>query len=237
MAPEGWSREHGWFDFVAGRSIMANLRLADFGDLILDPMSLGTDLEKIPDVVQELRDSCELLVVLGGDDSLAYWCCRKSNADLLLHVDAHEDATGVAGPYPRHGNFVSYLERDEPGLEIFQFGQRDLVPGPPRALGPHRRRCPSAGALRKELASRAPAEIALSIDIDVLDPRLMPSVTNPVPNGLRPEELIAVVEMAAAAGRVRQLALTEFAPVDATALLDAVTVTHLLMRSVDACLR
>lgn len=238
MSPPGHRREEGWYDFATGRSLLAGVRLADFGDLVLDPMSLREDLHAVPDVLGELRASCDLLVVLGGDDSLAYWACRRSGADLLVHLDAHEDASGLAGQEPRHGNFVSFLERDEPALDILQFGQRDLVPGLPRTPGPRRRLCRSVDVLREEIEARPPEEIALSIDIDVLDPRVMPSVTNPIPNGLRPEELVAVAEtVASGAGRVRQLTLTEFAPVDATAMLDSVIVARVLMGAIDACLR
>jgi arginase family enzyme len=237
MSPAGHRRADGWYDFAADRSILAGLRLADFGDLALDPLALGPDLALLPRMFGELRDTCELLLVLGGDDSLAYWACRHSGADVLVHLDAHEDATALAGPYPRHNNFVSYLERDEPDLAILQFGQRDLVPGAPGTPGPGRRRCRSPEELRRELAARDGARIALSLDIDVLDPRLMPSVTNPVPGGLHPGDVLAVAETAAASGgRVRQLTLTEFAPAEPTALVDAVTVTHLLMRAVHACL-
>ncbi|MEZ0067515.1 arginase family enzyme [Streptacidiphilus sp. MAP12-20] len=81
-------------------------------------------------------------------------------------------------------------------------------------------------------------DTALSVDIDVLDPHIMRSVTNPLPDGLGPGELQAVIEAAAAHGRrVRQFMLTEFAPAESAGVADAATAAHLLMRSIDACLR
>jgi arginase family enzyme len=198
-------------------------------------------------VLGEVRQTCELLVVIGGDDSLGYWSCRDAGLGQLVHIDAHEDAAGVSGPYPHHGNFISYLERDEPDLAVLQYGQRDVVPAPRREPAPRRTLCPTPAALCEALSgprqnAADSGGTAISIDIDVLDPHVMPDVTNPLPNGLTLGELEEVVEAVVRASaehgrKVRQLMLNEFAPADSAGITGAITAAHLLMRAIDACLR
>ncbi|MGE5542401.1 MAG: arginase family protein, partial [Bacillota bacterium] len=85
-------------------------------------------------------------------------------------------------------------------------------------------------------AVAGPAEaVYLHIDVDALDPAMMPSVTFPSPGGLTIDSLLALVDAVASSGKVRALAVTSFNPHRGDALESAETLTRLISRIASAC--
>jgi arginase family enzyme len=187
-------------------------------------------------MLAKIRATARLVVILGGDDSLVYWCLRNSTTPALVHLDAHEDAVRTIGSHPKHNNFVAHLDHDEPDLKIFQYGVRGLVPASRREPPGSRLVCRTKDELLAALAESSIAEATVSIDVDVVSPRVIRSVVAPMPGGLLPEDVVDVIcSMAQSGVSIKQLGLMEFAPDGMEGMLDAVAVLHMLMRCIHAC--
>jgi agmatinase len=228
----------GWYDYSLGRAILPSRRIADAGDVQMRRYRPLDSLEEIPLHVRRLRENTKLLVLVGGDHAITYFTAQGLDEGLvLLFVDAHEDATAMAGDLPHNGNVVSFLEQRSEISAILQFGLRGLVPHQRRQPAPHRKILRTREQWCEAVRENRDRPMMLSIDIDVLDPVLFGSVASPSPGGMTPAELVNLVVDAREAGaRIQALEIVEFAPVAEDGPLPAVTLAQLVLRLADACL-
>lgn len=198
------------------------LRIVDAGD-VADP----DDPEREAVVrgrVAELRATADLVVALGGDNSITYAVAQGAAAEGLITIDAHFDLRdGVS-----NGSPVRRLVED--GMDprrIVQLGIADFANSAAYA-----RRAADLGitvvtldALRRRGATDVVAEalavagagggpIHLDVDVDVCDRSAAPGCPASVPGGLAAWELRALVRATASSRLVRSADIVE---VDATA--------------------
>ena len=74
----------------------------------------------------------------------------------------------------------------------------------------------------------------LNIDLDVLDPRLVPSSTTPSPNGLELDEAIEAISAVLATGKVAALSLTSLNPLGGARGETAIRTAHDLIKAISA---
>ncbi len=138
---------------------------------------------------------------------------------LVVQFDAHLDIQQFReySTEPSHGNFL--LHCDGPVPPLVNAGHRDLLL-PAEHIHRFYRQTFSATQLAIEPASvtnqlrplAASADrVFLDIDCDVLDPAYFPAVSDPVPFGLSPPVLLALIE-AVWSPRVAGVFLSEFNP-------------------------
>lgn len=204
------------------------LQIADAGD-VGDPD--GPEGEaRLRTRVEALAEASDLVVVLGGDNSVTYAAAQGAGAAGLITLDAHFDLRdGVS-----NGSPVRRLVED--GLDprrIVQLGIADFANSAAYArraadvgirvitLDELRRRgIDDAVAEAREIAgggaagATAGGGIHLDIDVDVCDRSVAPGCPASVPGGLQAWELRALVRGIAADPRVRSADIVE---VDATA--------------------
>ncbi|WP_454118407.1 agmatinase family protein [Microbacterium lacticum] len=218
------------------------LRVADAGDVADPDGAAGED--RLRARVRALGEASDLVVVLGGDNSVTYATAQGAQATGLITLDAHFDLRdGVS-----NGSPVRRLVED--GLDprrIVQLGIADFANSAAYArraadLGirvltldeVRRRGVPDVVAEALEVAgggtgvgTGAPAAanasgIHLDVDVDVCDRAVAPGCPASVPGGLEAWELRALVRAVTADLRVRSADIVE---VDATAdTLDGRTV-------------
>jgi formiminoglutamase len=200
----------------------AVLRIADAGD-VADPD--GPEGEaSVRSAVAALRERADLVVALGGDNSLTYGVAQGAEADGLITIDAHFDLRdGVS-----NGSPVRRLVEDGlDGRRIVQLGIADFANSAAYAqraadLGitvvtmdeVRRRGATEIVADALEIAGAGGGAIHLDIDVDVCDRAVAPGCPASVPGGLQAWELRALVRAAASDPRLHS---ADIAEVDATA--------------------
>ncbi|SFI22324.1 MULTISPECIES: arginase family protein [Microbacterium] len=197
------------------------LRIADAGD-VAEPD--GPDGEAaVRSRVRGLRAAADLVIALGGDNSVTYAAAQGAAATGLITLDAHFDLRdGVS-----NGSPVRRLVAD--GLDprrIVQIGIADFANSAAYArraaeLGitvipledVRRRQAAEVMAEALEIAG-ADGAVHLDVDVDVCDRAVAPGCPASVPGGLQAAELRALVRAAARDPRVGSADIVE---VDATA--------------------
>jgi formiminoglutamase len=198
------------------------LRIADAGDV--DEPDGQTGEASVRAAVAALRENADLVVALGGDNSITYAVAQGAAASGLITLDAHFDLRdGVS-----NGSPVRRLVED--GMDprrIVQLGIADFANSAAYArravdLGitvitlddVRRRGIADVVAEALAIAGADGGRIHLDIDVDVCDRAVAPGCPASVPGGLQAWELRAIVRAVASHSRVHSADIVE---VDATA--------------------
>ncbi|MDY0061174.1 MAG: agmatinase [Myxococcota bacterium] len=169
-----------------------------------------------------LRDG-KLLLVLGGEHSLSPGPIAAAAACYpglgVLHLDAHLDlrAEYEGTPY----SHASAMRRvvDDLGLPVVSVGIRSFSAAEARLVKERGYRpfyahaCDDAGDWIAAAIDRLPAQVYLTLDLDVLDPAELPGTGTPEPGGLRYREVLALLRALFAARQVVGADLVELAPI------------------------
>ena len=198
------------------------LRIADAGDV--DEPDGPAGEASVRSAVAALRERADLVVALGGDNSITYAVAQGAAATGLITIDAHFDLRdGVS-----NGSPVRRLVKD--GLDprrIVQLGIADFANSVAYAeraadLGitvvtmddVRRRGAADVVTEALEVAGAGGGTVHLDIDVDVCDRSVAPGCPASVPGGLAAWELRALVRAVASDARVHS---ADIAEVDATA--------------------
>ncbi|MFC0197760.1 agmatinase family protein [Microbacterium arthrosphaerae] len=198
------------------------LRIADAGDV--DEPDGPAGEASVRAAVRALCERADLVVALGGDNSLTYAVAQGADAAGLITIDAHFDLRdGVS-----NGSPVRRLVDD--GLDprrIVQLGIADFANSAAYArraadLGItvvtmdelRRRGAADVAAEALEIAGAGGGPVHLDIDVDVCDRSVAPGCPASIAGGLAAWELRALVRAVAADARVHS---ADIAEVDATA--------------------
>jgi len=180
---------------------------------ILNDGDVGAEdyLDAIRDRVAGFRD--KFILSLGGEHTVTYGVVMglaKSPADVtVVQVDAHADLMDVLdGKKWSHGTVMRRL-RDE-GVRLVQVGVRSLsreeYDFAQRDEGVTTFYAHEIGQkwdeLRKTLR-QLEGDLYLSLDVDGLDPGVMPSTGAPQPNGLSWNQVIEILREVSASERCR----------------------------------
>jgi arginase family enzyme len=193
----GPAAAHGWLDG---------------GNIPTLPFSLAEALETVEATVGAWSMNGCRTFLLGGDHSMTLGALRalahRHGPMGLLHVDAHPDAADGAawGTEIHHGtwlrqaieeNLVEPQRVMQAGLRAPRFDDEELTflkAAGVRMWTPEDLRDPLlALALQEDLAAVGRGPAYLSLDLDALDPILVPAVAEPVPGGLSMAETLRLI--------------------------------------------
>lgn len=157
----------------------------------------GRQQRQLEEIVRKLTLAKIKPVIVGGDHSITYSSLQGilSHKKIgLIHIDAHYDGGGteqVSFKDIHHGNFMDGFLNERNLEHILQIGQRqrvdqehvqaekiDVVPSDELDISRY---------LREGLP------YYITLDVDVLDPSFMSSTGTPVPLGMHPKELMAIL--------------------------------------------
>jgi agmatinase len=200
---------------------------ADAGDVPTDPADPAGNRARIAAAVTGVLARGAVPVLVGGDDSvqipmLSAFAGRPRPVAVLqidAHIDWRDDVQGE-----RHGLSSTMRRAAEMAHvgPIVQAGARGM--GSARAaevaaarergvtLVPARELLHGDGRARALAAIPEGAEVVVCLDLDALDPAVMPAVMARTAGGLGHWDVLALVEGAAARGRIAGLGMVEFMP-------------------------
>ena len=222
--------------------LAASAHIEPFDEELFQPLDLGvqtlpavdcrrgTDaqvLESIRRAAADVMQRGQFLLTLGGEHTITaplVAAARTMCGDLtVLHFDAHLDLRDrYTGTPLSHGCVMRRVM--ELGTPIVSVGIRSVCAEEYQLV--KQRRLPvfwardivqaRSEAWMKTVLARLGKRVYISIDIDCLDPALMPGTGTPEPGGLGWYALIEILRRVCAARRVVAADLVEVAPVPGT---------------------
>jgi agmatinase len=237
-------RPAGSWDVADEQPRLAGVRVVDLGDVAIVRASQERTVEAITAAARAARRGGGLLLTLGGDHSITFplVCAFDDQANLgIVQLDAHLDFTDAVQGVRLNSSTplrrVSELPHVGPMAVIGLRGLRT----DPAAFAAARARgnaLVSRAALRRDDPDAAVASLPamervyLTLDIDVLDPTLAPGASAPELDGLRYDELRAILLAVARRSRIVGVDVVEVSPpldpTGTTALVAAQAVIELL---------
>jgi agmatinase len=170
-------------------------------------------------VRQHLSDN-RFAVVIGGEHSVSIGAIR-AHADVfsgisVLQLDAHAD---LRKEYEDSAyNHACVMARVRERCPIVQVGIRSMDVSEKSALEPDRVFFAHSIQGRRDwieqVVARLTDEVYLTIDLDVLDPSIMPSTGTPEPGGLLWYDILALLSMVCRRRRVVGFDMVELCPTE-----------------------
>jgi agmatinase len=193
----------GFWDIDTGRRYLdhelANRRIVDCGDVDVIYTRPDASWDNATAMVRSILARGALPVVLGGDHGISYAIARAFSEPMtVVHFDAHIDYQPfVHGVIHSHGNpmrMITSLEHVERiiqvGIRSFRTHQDDVddsIRDGNTVITARGARERGPAGLAALLPEGKP--VYVSIDIDVLDPSIVPGTSTPEPSGLSYDEL------------------------------------------------
>jgi agmatinase len=214
---------------------LESLAIHDAGDLFFEDASWPGVSAKIEAELNRLFAQQKLPISLGGEHSITppiVAACRKYFPDLaVVHFDAHADLRpSFLNEAHSHATAMYHVAETVGAGRLFQYGIRSGTEtefktaknlNPFSVLAPLHRTKP-------QFQSRP---LYVSIDVDVLDPGVMPAVATPEPGGVSYQELRdALLELRDC--RIVGIDIVEYNPLANRDLAPASLVASLLREAV-----
>lgn len=177
-------------------------------------------LQRVADIVDALLGMGKVPALLGGEHSIAVGgvqgALRHYPHLSVLYLDAHADLrdTYMGTPYSHActaRRIVEVAPIVEVGVRSMSAEEARFVKERGIALFPWDTSFRAEDALAWALA-RLGAEVYISIDLDVLDPALMPAVGTPEPGGLTWRDMLVLLEGVAKTRRLVAFDVVELSP-------------------------
>ncbi|RLF25204.1 MAG: agmatinase [Thermoprotei archaeon] len=180
------------------------VKIHDLGDVLTIPGNVTKSLERLAKVTERIAEEEKKPLILGGEHTLTYAALSKiveRNEDIaLIYLDAHTDLYDEYPPGQRisHATVLRRILEQIHGLEVLIIGARSssseelsfaernniIIVTPYSSLND------VYSILKDTIKNR---QVYLSLDIDVLDPSIVPGVGNPEPGGYSYRELLHIL--------------------------------------------
>lgn len=191
---------------------------------IVEQIASGPDamVRFVADLVGEVLDEGRLPILVGGDHSVtigAFLALEERKRKVtILHLDAHADLREEYQGTPF--SHACVMARGRERFPCVSVGIRSLsepewhrVQKERLAIFPARRLKEDRQALLAEVEPLLARPIYLTLDLDVLDPSILPSTGTPEPGGLSWEELLWVIRSLTRGKEVMGFDIMELSPI------------------------
>jgi len=222
----GWPGVLGHHDFdIDGYLVPDNVRAVDWGNLAYSETDFAKNRNSIRDHVATVLAMDAVPLVMGGDDSVpipvleAY---RNHGPLTILQLDAHIDwrdevngETMGLSSNMRRASEMGWVK------EIIQVGARGIGSARPQdrqdALDWGVQFFPMRNLVKNGIQAIVESipensNLYIALDIDVMDPTVVPSVIGPAPGGFSYWQIIEILEAAANRARIVGFNLVELMP-------------------------
>lgn len=229
-AAVGWPGMGEHYDFDLGGTLLpAGVTAVDWGNLPISMTDFAANREVIRSSVEQVLAAGAVPIVLGGDDSIPIpilqgyeGILKEGDPITILQLDAHIDwRDEVQGE--RLGLSSNMRRASEmPWVDaMIQVGARGSGSAKPSDVEDARNRgvqlfpmkAVRSGGLQPVIdAIPAGGSVYIALDIDVMDPSVVPGVIGPAPGGFDYGAVADLLEAVAAKATIVGFNLAEFAP-------------------------
>jgi N1-aminopropylagmatine ureohydrolase len=188
-------------------------------------------MDRIERRAEELLDTGKFLVMLGGEHSISGPVIRALGRRVknlsVLQIDAHADLRESYDGTPH--SHASIMARAVEVCPVVQVGIRSISEAEARRLPQTPTKVFWAKDVvgrtdwHEEAVSHLTENVYLTIDIDGLDPSLVPTTGTPEPGGLGWYDVLGIIRAAARARNIIGMDVTELAPSPGNAAPDFLT--------------
>ena len=220
-----YSANHEQFDFDAMTEILGGASVVDCGDVPGDLNDGEKNRDRITEVVAAVLSNGSIPILLGGDDSVPipfFHAYAGSDPLMIVQVDAHIDwrheVHGITHGFSSTMRRASEMEHIK---QMLQIGAR----GPGSARRQEISDAKSWGSsiiTARDIAKNGMqpainnipngAKVILSIDVDGLDPSLVPGVILPAPGGVSYQQMLDLIEGVSERAQIVGATFVEFVP-------------------------
>lgn len=254
------SRQVELFDRALGGEAALAYGIHTLPAVPVEPGPIEAVLDRVQAAVAAIVAAGKLPVTLGGEHTVTIGPVRALAAGsaggvdaaeaslVVVQVDAHADLRDAYHRSPWSHACVMRRLVEETGCGLCQVGIRSLSAeedafirehaGTVRTFFADEIHADTAGGWLAELASRlAGRRVYLTIDVDGLDPSIVPSTGTPEPGGLSWQQVIALLEaVAGAAGEIVGIDCVELSPLPGMHAADF-AVAKMLYRAISLAVR
>ena len=240
------------YDFDIGGTLFdgQDIKVVDVGDVPGNADDLGGHYRRAEAAIRKIRAAGALPITIGGDHGIPIPIFRALDGDgpiTLVQIDAHLDwrdnvngvREGYSSPIRRASEMV-HIDR------IFQLGIRGQ--GSARAEEVGAARAYGSNIITANewqdigtaaLLKRIPdgGRYYLTIDVDGLDPSVMPAVEGPSPGGVSYRQTIELIKGLFAKGRLVGTDIVEIAPARDVNEITAMTAGNIILNVIGAAVR
>ncbi|MCP5082713.1 MAG: arginase [Alphaproteobacteria bacterium] len=197
----------------------------DCGDLPYDENEARANRKRIRDAVCWMLDRGAVPIVMGGDDSIPIPVVQsfEGRGDLtILQIDAHIDWREEVGGVQMGLSSTMRRSSETPHVtKIIQAGQRAIGSARPEdyedavAWGT---KFITAQKIHKEGTAQvieqidSGSDVLISLDVDALDPSIVPAVLGPAPGGLSYYQVVEMIQGVAGKARIAGFNIVELFP-------------------------
>jgi agmatinase len=189
-----------------------------FDESELEGDSTKEKMEDLGNFVFQILNKKKIPVLIGGEHTISFGSIlgfKKfyQNNFSILSFDAHCD---LWDEYKKSKlNHATVMRRiRELGIEIVFVGARVMENETLKYLKKEKIKVFRGPKIPlRELLKRLKKNVYLSFDFDVLDPSIMPSVSNPVPGGLKFEDVIILIRELGKSKKIIGADFVEFSPI------------------------
>ncbi len=206
------------------RETVEEVGIVTTAPVVPDTSGPAATMERIEKAARGIVEGGRMLVGLGGEHSVTapmVRAVRERHANAgVLQLDAHADLRDTFEGSPHNHACVMHRILDD-GVPLAQVGIRSLT-GEEHDL--IRERCLATVFAREaveepvdrwigRVVDALPAEVYVTVDLDVFDPAVMPATGTPEPGGLDWYRVTAVLREVARRRRIVGFDVVELAPV------------------------
>jgi len=180
----------------------------------------GQMMRVLEQTAADLLQTGKFLCMLGGEHSISAPVVRASQRAFpqlsVLQIDAHADLRDrYDGTEFSHASTMRRVLETCPAVQVgirsLSIEEARVIPELPTRIFFAKDICGRTGWIEKVVESLS-QDVYLTIDIDGLDPSLVPSTGTPEPGGLMWYELLSLLRAVAQARRIVGMDLVELAP-------------------------
>lgn len=204
-------------------------------------------IDDIALAVRKILKLKKIPVVLGGEHTVT-WGVIKGYLDAgekdfgVVQIDAHADLRDAyEGDKYSHASVMRRVV--EAGVPLVQLGNRAYCEEEVEARRKHKvlafdaNKLVPKGVSRIKLPGKFPSKVFFTVDVDGIDPSVLPATGTPVPGGLGWYQTLGLFESVARQRRIIGFDVMEFAPIPNFHAFDfaAALLTYKLMGIVQRC--